>query len=78
MFVIIFPCPSLSPYFLHLLSAYIGQGDGAFKNDYPRGREQNKEGKKAQDDKGLNQGHVKEMERREVSRGIEAVNQARF
>lgn len=78
MFVIIFPYHSLSPYFLHLLSAYIGQEDGAFENDYPRGREQNKEGKKAWDDKGLNQGHVTEMERREISRGIEAVNQATF
>lgn len=78
MFVTVFPYPYLSPYFLHLLSAYIGQVGGAFENDYSRGREQNKEGKKAQDDKGFSQGHVTEIERREVSRSIEAVNQARF
>lgn len=77
MFVTIFPYPSLSPYFLHLLSAYIGQVNGDFENDYPWGREHNKEGKKTHD-KGLSQGHVTEMERREVSRSTEAVNQARF
>lgn len=77
MFFTVSPSTSLSPYFLHLLSACICHVDGVFEDNDSRGREQNKEGKKGGEDKGLNQGHVTEMER-EVSRTIYAVNQAKL
>lgn len=58
------PSSSVSPYFFHLLSAYVGQVGGAFEGNDSRGREQSKEGKKAKDDKAWTQDHI-QVERRE-------------
>lgn len=72
------PLPSVSPYFIHLLSAYIGQVDGAFEDDDPRGKEQSKEGKQQKMTRNCHQDHIIEGTEGRLEILTQAVNQTKF